>query len=344
MIRKLFALLLILFLLTGPAPRGVARDGLEGRAAIVLAKREAAAAAALSEEKQVVQSLWPVLRKLPADKRPRVALVLGGGGARGLAHIGVLKVLEQEKVPVDLVVGTSVGALIGALYTAGLSMDKIERMGEEAGWDKLTDFSSSTMVKLLISDELVSTKKMQDYVGQHIGNKKFGELEKDFACVAVDLKTGEQIVLREGNVALAARASATMPGLFQPVEYRHRLLIDGGVLDNTPTNIARLLDADIILCVNVPADFAKHNVSNVLTTLTQALYIQGELISQESLKLADIVIEPKVGHISALELWRSRECIEAGVAATRQAMEKIRRILVTRTFKTWTAPEKEKDL
>jgi len=286
-------------------------------------------------ETQIVDALWLKVRDLPADKRPKVALVLGGGGARGLAHIGLLRILEREKVPVDIVVGTSVGALVGALYTAGVPVDQIEKMAQDIGWDELTNLSAASVVKLFVREQLLSTKKMETYLTKHMGDKQFADLKKTFACVAADLKTGEQIVLREGSVALAARASATMPGLFQPVPYRHRLLVDGGIVNNVPTDVAKVLGADIILCSFVPANFSSYQVSNVLTTLTQSLYIQGEVISQERLARADVVVLPQADSVTALELWKSKECIEAGVAAGRAAMPEVRKVLAKKFFESW---------
>jgi NTE family protein len=289
------------------------------------------------QEQILVDAFWSRLRALPADRRPKVGLVLGGGGARGLAHIGVLKVFRQEGVPVDVVAGTSVGALIGALYAAGLPPEQIETLGRDIGWDELTDLSTARVVKLVLSEQLLTTQKMERYIERYIGDKKFADLAVPFACVATDLKTGEQIVLREGSVALAARASATMPGLFRPVPFRHRLLVDGGLVDNVPTDVARLLGADVIVAVSVPADFSRYNVSNVLMTLTQALYIQGETISRERLASADVVVQPAVGHVSAMELWRSKECIEKGESAARAALPRIRRTLAKRFFERWVA-------
>jgi NTE family protein len=291
------------------------------------------------QESQLVEALWTRLRDLPPEKRPRVALVLGGGGARGLAHIGILKILEREKVPIDMVVGTSVGAIIGALYAAGLPVQDIERMGQEIGWDELTDLSTARVVRLLVTEQLLSTRRMEDYLKRHIGDRQFADLKTPFACVAADLKTGEQIVLREGNVALAARASATMPGLFAPVPYRHRLLVDGGVVNNVPTDVAKVLGADVIICAFMPANFSTYQVSNVLTMLTQAMYIQGEVISQERLSRADVLVLPRVDDVTVMQLWKSKQCIDAGASAARNAMPEIRRVLVKKFFQKWIAAQ-----
>ena len=288
---------------------------------------------AADEESLVVDALWAKFKVLPAGQRPKIALVFGGGGARGLAHVGVLKVLRQEGVPVDMIVGTSVGAIVGALAAADVPTEEIEKMGAEVGWNNLTDLSKSNLVKLLVSEELLSTKKMEEYLRKRFGDKTFADLKIPFACLSTDLRTGEQIILREGNVALAARASATMPGVFQPVPYRHRLLVDGGIVDNVPTDVAKLLGADVIVCVNVPPDFSRNAPSNVLTTLNQAIYIQGQVIVQERLALADVLIEPQVRDVNAFELWKSKECMAAGEAAARKAMPALRRALVARIFK-----------
>jgi NTE family protein len=321
-----------------------ARRWRRGAAALLVAAGLVRPAPALSpdaftaaeEESVLADALWAKLRDIPASQRPKVALVLGGGGARGLAHVGVLKVLARERVPVDMVVGTSVGAIVGALYAAGVPPEDIGRMAEEVGWTKLTNLSTAGVVKLLVSEELLSTQKMEGYLARRFGKKTFADLKVPFACVAADLRTGEQIILREGDVALAARASATMPGVFRPVPYRHRLLVDGGIVDNLPTDVAKLLGADIILCVDVPVDFSRTAPANVLTTLNQALYIQGQVISQQRLSLADVVVRPKVADVNTFELWKSKECVEAGEAAARKAMPDVRRVLVSRFFKSWT--------
>jgi NTE family protein len=285
----------------------------------------------LDENKIVTDYFWERFVQLPPTQRPKIALVLGGGGARGLAHIGVLKVLEEEKVPVDMIVGTSVGALIGALYSAGVPVEKIEKLGENVGWSDISNLSDASIVKLLITEHLLSTEKMERYLNSNIGHVRFDELKIPFACVATDLITGERVILREGEVAPAARASSTIPGIFDPVEYRHRYLVDGGLYENIPTDVARLLGADFIIVVAVSADFSKNNISNAFTILTQSIYIQGKQLDEEKLKLADMLILPRVGDVASIDLGRSRECIEAGTLAARQSIRELKQKLMDRT-------------
>ncbi|MFN3966316.1 MAG: patatin-like phospholipase family protein [Endomicrobiia bacterium] len=280
----------------------------------------------------LTQYFWREVITLSPPKRPKIFLVLSGGGARGLAHIGVLKVLEEEGVPIDGIVGTSVGALIGALYCSDIKVDKIELMAEEIGWSDLTNISVPSVVGLLTTEKLLSTEKMEEYIAKNVGKKQFHEMKIPFACVATDLKTGEKIIFRDGDVASAARASATIPGVFSPVEYRHRFLVDGGLVDNIPTDIAKMMGADFIIAVDISADFTKVSPSNILLVLNQSISIQGELLSREALKLADVIINPKVSDVSIYELWRARECIDAGIIATRKIIPKIKKMIMDKTF------------
>lgn len=288
-----------------------------------------------AQDETMLQCIWARIKTLPAQERGKVGLVLGGGGARGLAHIGVLKVISEERLPVDLLVGTSVGAIVGSLYAAGMPIKDLEKVGENIGWNQLSDISTANIVKLFVAYKLLSSKKMEDYLNKHIGNLRFDELPIQFACVAADLKTGERIILREGKLAPAVRASATIPGAFTPVEYRHRLLVDGGIVDNVPTDIAKLLGANIIIAVPIQADFSNYNISNVLFILNQAIYIQGEVITQEKLDMADAVIKPRVSHVMALDLGKSKICIEAGVVAARRALPELKRIITKKSFKKY---------
>ncbi|MBI3292545.1 MAG: patatin-like phospholipase family protein [Elusimicrobia bacterium] len=283
-------------------------------------------------EDLLLDQLWSEFQAKSVKERPKIGLVLGGGGARGLAHIGVLKVFQEEGIPVDLVVGTSVGALIGALYSAGVPLWKIEALAQDIGWQHLTDYSRTSLVRLLVAQRLLSSERMEQYIARTIGEKRFDELMIPFACVAADLKTGEKIIFREGPVAPAVRASATIPGVFEPVEYRHRFLVDGGIVDNLPTDVAALLGADIIVVAAVQGDFTQNQPATVLEVIHQAISIQGEQIVRQKLQQADLVIRPQVGSINVTELWRGRECITAGILATRSMLPEIRRLLVLKSL------------
>ena len=288
----------------------------------------ASALFAFDEDAFVEGYLWDQYVALPASRRPKIALVLGGGGARGLAHIGVLKVLNEERIPIDILTGTSVGALVGALYCAGVPITQIETMGTSVGWNDLVDVSVPSFIKLFLNSDLLSNERIESYLEKTIGNKRFDELKVPFACVAVDIMTGERIIMRDGNVALAARASATIPGIFNPVEYRHRYLVDGGIFDNIPVDVAHIMGADYVVAVAVSGDFAQNTLSNVLMVMGQALTIQGRILEEQNLEKADFVVRPHVGEISSMDLGRTRECMDAGVEAARRDVRAIKQMLL----------------
>jgi NTE family protein len=282
-------------------------------------------AGSLEEEDLLIDYYWQKYLAMPAQQKPRVALVLGGGGARGLAHAGVLEVFDEERLPIDMIVGTSVGALIGSFYAAGIPTPNIVKIAQRMTWSKLVSFKFSPV-------GFYSTKRMEEYVSRQIGDKKFHELKIPFACVAVDIRNGEKVILRDGPVAAAVRASATMPGWFQPVEYRHRLLMDGGIIDNVPVDVARLLGADIVIAVDVTVGIGLANTNNALMILSQVMYIRGSYLSDEQLKQADLVISPDVKDVTVSELERGDECVDAGMVATRSMARQIKKLILSRVW------------
>ncbi len=256
--------------------------------------------------------------------RPKIALVLGGGGARGLTHIGVLKAFEEKKIPIDIIVGTSVGALVGGLYASGMKIEDLEKMGHNIGWDKISNLSTLKLLTLITAESLLSTEKLEKYLKKYIGVQKFNELKIPFACIACDIKTGERIVFKDGEVAFAMRVSATIPGVFKPVEYRHRLLVDGGIVDNLPVDIAKVMGADFIIAIYPQADISTYEIKNVMATLSQVINLQGGFLTAKQIKEADFLLIPNVKNVSMIELDRSQECIEAGVISGRSKVNELK--------------------
>lgn len=290
------------------------------------------AAFCFDQKRFILDYLYYKTINLPKEKRPKIILVLGGGGARGFAHIGVLKVLKEANVPIDMVVGTSMGAIIGSLYCSGVDLEEIEKIAEYIKWKDISNLNSVSLLKMLVSEKLLSTKKIENYIDKMIGEKYFFQLNIPFVCVATDMITGEKIIFKEGKVAMAARASATIPGLFEPVQYRQRFLVDGGLVENIPVSVAKLFNPDIIITVAVSADITKNSFDKVIVSLFQAIYIQGQQSDRKNLNMSDIVIAPRVNDISAIELNRAIECIEAGFIAGKQSIEKIKEIIVEKTY------------
>lgn len=178
----------------------------------------------------------------------KTALVLGSGAARGLAHIGVLKIIEQHNITVDIVVGSSLGAMVGGAYAAGLSASQIEEIACETNWLRVAQI---LFPKKLQSKGLLDGGRVQDFLLALLGERRIEDLQKSFACVATDIMTGEEILMNSGSLIKAIRASISFPFLFTPIEIDGRFLVDGGVVNPLPVSIARGLGADFVIAVGV---------------------------------------------------------------------------------------------
>ena len=180
-------------------------------------------------------------------KQPKIGLALGCGAARGLAHIGVLKVLEKHQIPVDIITGTSVGAFIGGAYASGIKVSVMEEISLNADW-KLT----ATMFAPTISfSGFVDGKRIKEFLKSVIGDRNIEELDRKFACIATDILTGKEIVIKQGSLIEAIRASISIPAIFTPVYHGNRFLVDGGIVNPIPVDLARRMGADIVIAVNV---------------------------------------------------------------------------------------------
>lgn len=180
-------------------------------------------------------------------RRKKIGLALGGGAARGLAHIGVLEVLQKEGIPIDMVAGTSAGAIVGALYAHGKDVDQIKSLAQEFGSRKLAHFVDPYLPK----SGFIRGKKIQDLLVSYIGSIRFSDLRIPFACVATDIETGEEVVIDQGSVPEAVRASISIPGIFAVARWRGRYLVDGGVVNPVPVNVLKRMGASFIIAVNV---------------------------------------------------------------------------------------------
>jgi NTE family protein len=282
------------------------------------------------EEKFLVDVLWQKIMSAKEKEFPSVALVLGGGGARGFAHIGVLQVFQEEKIPIKLVVGTSVGSIVGALYCAGLSFEHLAYDIKDFDIKDISNFSYPSILGMFLSEHLLSNKKLENFINERIGSLTFEQLQIPLVCVATDLITGERILLREGSVPFAARASATIPGIFQPVEYMQRCLVDGGLSENIPVSVAKIFKPDVIIAVPVSADITKNSISNVFLILMQAVYIQGQILDQYNLKMADIIIRPEVGDLNAVNFKEAYKTIDKGFIAAKQAVKNVKMAIINK--------------
>jgi len=268
------------------------------------------------------------------ENRKKVGLVLGGGYARGLAHIGILEVLEREGIPVDMIAGTSIGALIGALYAREKDAVLIKKQAMQLDWVGLTSLVDLTLSK----SGFISGKRLTNLLRRFIGDIQFTELEVPLACVATDIITGDEIVINEGKVLEAVRASISIPLIFTVVKKESRYLVDGGLVNPVPVSVAKEMGADFIIAVDVTPDKAEranHLVKNsetvkepgIFQVIIQSIYISSYFTARVVSEGADTVIHPRLAHIGPGEFHRASECILEGALAAMDSVADIKRHL-----------------
>ena len=264
----------------------------------------------------------PIPPTITEPVRPKVALVLGGGAARGFAHIGVIRVLEQEKIPVDMVVGTSVGSLIGALYAYDMNSFELEWTAFSLEKDDVFDFTVLSAITTGMG--LVKGDRLEAFVKAKIPLADIESLKLPFAAVATDLNRGTEVVLDKGSIAKAVRASSAIPGVFNPVEHQGKLLVDGGVVDNIPISVAREKGADIVIAVDISENVINFNVTSYIDVVLQSVNIMFNETMKYKKKEADVLIKPAVAPVALLDFSQRKQCMLAGMDAAKRAVPEIR--------------------
>lgn len=286
--------------------------------------------------------------------RPRIGVVLSGGGARGAAHVGVLKVLEEMRVPIDAIAGASMGAVVGGLYASGMSAAEIEQLirslnwqdafqdrppREQLGFRRKQDNREFLVRYALGFNEggfvlprgLVQGQKLEQVLRDAAlpvaGIQDFDRLPIPFRAVATDLETGEAVVMESGDLVTAMRASMSAPGVFAPAQRRGRLLVDGGLVENLPVDLARSMGVDRLIVVDVSFPlYARAQLSSPLEVTNQAfaIMIRGRTLEQrEKLTASDIVIDPPLGRFPSIDFGRVPEALRAGEAGARKVRERL---------------------
>jgi NTE family protein len=257
-------------------------------------------------------------------KRPLVGLALGGGMARGCAHIGVLRELEKHNIPIDLIAGTSVGSLIGGAYAAGLSPDQIEKMALTISWN---DLGRVTISKL----GFYNSERTEEYIRKHFPVTEFEKARLPFGAVATDIQTGKMVIFTEGSLPLAIRASCAMPIFYTPVVVNGRMMVDGGLVGHIPASVARLMGADLVIAIDVNSQHLPiPPPTHLFSVMSQALSVMGRTAVQYLYADADIVIRPQIEQVRPDDLSKAAEMITAGEEAARRVIDKIKRSLAPR--------------
>ncbi|HNY68952.1 MAG TPA: patatin-like phospholipase family protein [Bacillota bacterium] len=267
--------------------------------------------------------------RMDGVKRPTVGLALGSGAARGLAHIGVLEVLFRSRIPVDVIVGCSMGAVIGGCYAAGMAASELLEIGMSI--DRREVFRH---IDLTVPNRggLISGTKMDALLEELTRGKTFEELRLPFACTAADINTGEEVVIEDGPIHKGIRASSSIPGVLQPVMHAGRALVDGGILNPIPANYLAALGVDVSIAVDVmpvlkPSPEQLGKAPSIVSTLINSFDIMGRLVAAPVACMATVVIRPQVGEVFGAEFWRGPELITEGFRAAEAAVPAIREAL-----------------
>lgn len=266
----------------------------------------------------------PVAVLLKPVRNIKIGLALGGGAARGFAHIGVIKALEAQGIVPDIVVGTSAGSLVGALYAAGNNGFVLQKMAMEMDEAAISDWSVPLFSKF---SGVIKGEGLQNYINKTIHDVPIEKLKKPFGAVATDLDTGQPILFRRGNTGLAVRASSAVPSIFQPVRIGSRTYVDGGLVSPVPAKFARDMGADFVIAVNISSQADVLTTSGSLDVLLQTFTIMGQRINKYELREADIIIQPGLGGMKGSDFNGRNVAIMAGEKATIAAMGEIKQKL-----------------
>jgi NTE family protein len=253
----------------------------------------------------------------PVVSKPKIALALGGGAARGFAHIGVIKMLEAQGIVPDFVVGTSAGAVVGALYAAGYDAFAMQKIAQQLDEKIFADWT-------LGGRGLLKGEALQDFVNQQLQRRPLEKLNKSFATVATDLNSGERVVFRSGDSGMAVRASAAVPGVFQPAQFGGRSYVDGGLTSPVPVQAAREMGADLVIAVDISSRPEGQPVDSISAILWQTTSIMGGIIARNEMRDADIVIRPRLPYVKSWDFTARHDAMLEGERAALAAIPALR--------------------
>jgi NTE family protein len=262
----------------------------------------------------------PPVKAEPVRRMPRVGLALGGGAARGFAHVGVIQVLEQHGIRPDLVVGTSAGSLVAALYASGQSAATLEREALAMDEAMLTDWTMPLFGRGMLRGEALAR-----YVRRAVDGKLIEQMPLPLGILATDLGNGEGVLFRRGDAAQAVRASSAVPGVFVPVTIAGRDYVDGGLVAPVPVNQARSMGAEVIIAVDISSDPQGNDANGWLKVLLQTTAIMGQSINRQTLQAADVIaVRPALSGVGSADFAARQRSIEAGRAAMLAAMPRLK--------------------
>ena len=253
----------------------------------------------------------------PPPPPPKIALVLGGGAAKGFAHIGVIKSLESHGIQPDIIVGTSAGSVVGSLYAAGYGGFELQRIALAMEEKAFSDWT-------LPNRGFIKGEALQNFINEAVKNRSIDQLNRKLAVVATDLQSGELIVFERGNTGMAVRASSSVPGVFQPVKFNGREYVDGGLVSPVPVKTARDLGADIVIAVDISDRPKLSKLKDTIDVMMQTFTIMGGIIAGKELAFADVVVEPDISALNSANFESRNQAIIEGEKAGLQALVKLK--------------------
>jgi NTE family protein len=256
----------------------------------------------------------------PPQRPARIALVLGAGASKGFAHIGVLKILENNRIPIHMIVGSSVGSFVGSLYAYGYDAYALQKIG--------MTLDRSDIGELTIPDNgFLKGERLRDYVNTKVRNTTIDKLKIPFYAVATDIRTGESAVFKSGNTGMAVQASCSIPGVFQPARFSGNSYVDGGVVKPLPVDEARKYGADVVIAVDISSGIDSVVPTSTMETIMKSIQIMYSKMSQVPITQADVVIKPVVGFVGSADFSHRNEAIMEGEKAALAAMPRINALL-----------------
>ena len=267
----------------------------------------------------VIASCAPMEIK-PPPRPAKIALVLGAGASRGFAHIGVLKILESNKIPIHMIVGTSAGSFVGSIYAYGFTAFQLQKMS--------FSIERGDIVDLTIPDNgFVKGEKLEEYINTLLNNTPIEKLRIPFYAVATDIQNAQEVVFGKGNTGTAVRASCSIPGIFRPVKVGDRTYVDGGVVSPVAVDAAKRYGADFVIAVDISSDIGDRPPESTIETILQSVSIMYSKLSSIQLSKADIVIRPKVGYIGSSDFTKKHEAVLEGEKAAIEALPDINNLI-----------------
>ena len=258
-----------------------------------------------------------------ANKRvPKLGLALGGGAARGFAHVGVIQVLEEAGIKPDVVVGTSAGSVVAAFYASGKDGAQLQKAAETMEEATITDWTVP-----LLGRGMMRGDGLARYVNKQTGNRRIEDFKMPLGIVATDLKTGEGILFQRGDVGTAVRASSSVPSVFEPVRIGNREFVDGGLVSPVPVRYARQMGAEYVLAIDISSPPESGKTGDMFDILMQTFTIMGKSINRLELRDADLVVRPALNDVGSADFKARRRSIEAGRTAMLHALPQLKAAL-----------------